>query len=431
MNKFKSKLFPVIILTMTVLSCGERDIAGPNNDGLAIFDLKATSIGLEVVLSWDAIDNSSLIGYNIYRQVDDSGFLKYDSVTGAETSYSDNRVTADIGYEYQITAKLAENESERSEIVRIIPGLTTTWVLDISTILLSELTHDAAHRTGRFFDNLPSVTAFDVDEKNGYIYLLNGNDKTLMLYVEGQAPSSLTSPDSTFTKFDDPSDIDYDSVRDDMWIADGSSGNVYHFSETEPGNWILADSLNTGGSADEGQIDSNNGDYWLINSVGRSVEIYQNLSTGYNRKSIGGFTSGRILLALDEKRARAYAVDIGTGAISVINATGTETEITTVNQAILAAVEPESGDLWLLADEDVDGSYDLIKLSVAGLRIFNINTGISAPTWMGVNQQNMSVVVLNVAPEEARVLTYDKFGESINTFDAFTSPHRARTVKID
>ncbi|TFB10080.1 hypothetical protein E3V36_04780 [Candidatus Marinimicrobia bacterium MT.SAG.2] len=521
MNNINFKLFAVIIFMMINISCGERDIIGPDDNGISLFDLKVTSIGLIVILSWDAIDNSDLTGYNIYRQEDGGGFAEYDSVLGEENSFTDltvkvdkvydyyitakltdNResissdtlriipslttldlrvtsialkvilswdaidnstvtgnniyrreegggfvkydsvlseensftdltVTADKKYEYYITAKLTENiESLPSDSLQIIPGLTTTWVLDNSTRILNELTHDVAHKTGNFFDNLPFVTAFDIDENRGYIYLLNGSAKTLMLYIEGQEPATFTNPDSTFTLFDDPSDIDYDSVRDDMWIADGLSGNIYRYSQTNPGEWVLADSLNTGGSADVGQI-ADNGDYWVINSKGKSVEIYQKRNTGYNRINIGGFSSGGILLALDEKRARAYAVDIDIGAVSVITATGIETPISTINKAIAAAVEPEFGDLWLLADDDEDGSYDLIKLSVTGGRIFEIDTGMSSPTWMGVNSYNLNVVVLNRTFDEPKVATFDKLGNNINTFESLTEPVRARIVKLD
>ena len=434
MNNLNAKpmLFIVILLTITVISCGGRDVSGPDDDVITLFNLKVTSIGLIVILSWDAIDNSSLIGYNIYRQSDGSEFLKYDSVPGEETLYMDNMVSAEIGYEYHITAELTDNrESLPSDAVRIIPGLTTTWVFDNFTRTLTELTHDVAHKTGKVFNGLPSVTAFDIDEKSGYIYLLNGSDKTLMLYVEGQAPASLTNPDSTFTLFDDPSDIDYDSVRDDMWIADGSSGNIYRYSLKAPGEWLLADSLYTGGSADEAQINTNNGNYWVVNSSGNSVEIYRNLSPGYSRKSIKGFTSEGIILALDEKRERSYVIDIGTGAVSVIMSSGDESPISAINKAIAASVEPETGELWVLADDDEDGSYDLIKLSDIGVRKYNINTGMSRPTWMGVNPINMNVVILDETIEEARVYTYDKFGESINTFDPFFSPKIARILKSD
>ena len=434
MNNFNLKLFFVILLTITVISCGGRDISGPGDDGITLFDLEVKSIGLIVILSWDAIDNSSLVGYNIYRQFDGSEFLKYDLVTGEEISFTDLTVTADQKYEYYITAELTDNiESLPSDTVRIIPGLTTTWVFDNATKNLTEMTHDVAHKTGKVFIGLPGIAAFDIDEKNGYIYLLNGSDKTLMLYVEGETPSSLTNPDSTFTVFDDPSDIDYDSVQDDMWVADGSSGNIYHYSLTNPGEWILADSLNTGGSADKGQIDANSGDYWVVNNSGNSVEIYRNLSPGYSRKSIKGFTSEGIILALDEKRARAYAIDIGTGTVSVIRSSGEETPLITpiINKIFAATVEPESGDLWLLADDNEDRFYNLIKLSVIGLRIFDINTGMSKPTWMGVNPINMNVVVLNEAFGEPKVSTYDKFGESINTFGSFATPKMARILILD
>ena len=419
---------------MINISCGDRDITGPDDGGITLFDLRVTSIGLEVILSWDAIDNSDLTGYNIYRQFNDSNFEKYASVSSEEISFTDRTVTAEIRYEYQITAELTnDRESEPSETVRIIPGLTTTWVLDNSTGILSELTHDVAHKTGKFFSDLPSVVAFDIDQKNGYVYLLNRFDKTLMLYVEGQEPSTfgtIADSDTVDMKFDDPSDIDYDSVEDDMWIADGLSGNIYHYSQNDPGKWVLADSLNTGGSADVGQI-ADNGDYWVVNARGKSVEIYQKRNTGYNRINIGGFSSGAILLALDENRARAYAVDIGTGEVSVITATGVKTKISAINQVFSAAVEPESGDLWLLADDDGSGSYELIKLSDTGGRIFEIDTGMSDPTWMGVNSYNMNVVVLNRTFDEPKVATFDKLGNNINTFDSLTEPVRARIVKLD
>ena len=419
---------------MINISCGDRDITGPDDGGITLFDLRVTSIGLEVILSWDAIDNSDLTGYNIYRQFNDSNFEKYASVSSEEISFTDRTVTAEIRYEYQITAELTnDRESEPSETVRIIPGLTTTWVLDNSTGILSELTHDVAHKTGKFFSDLPSVVAFDIDQKNGYVYLLNRFDKTLMLYVEGQEPSTfgtIADSDTVDMKFDDPSDIDYDSVEDDIWIADGLSGNIYHYSQNDPGKWVLADSLNTGGSADVGQI-ADNGDYWVLNTKGKSVEIYQKRNTGYNRINIGGFSSVAIILALDENRARAYAVDIGTGEVSVITATGVKTKISAINQVFSAAVEPESGDLWLLADDDGSGSYELIKLSDTGGRIFEIDTGMSDPTWMGVNSYNMNVVVLNRTFDEPKVATFDKLGNNINTFDSLTEPVRARIVKLD
>jgi len=419
-------------MTMTIISCGERDISGPGDEGITLFDLEVKSIGLKIILSWNAIDNSSLIGYNIYRQFDGNEFLKYDSVSDGVTLFTDNMVSEETKYQYHITAVLEDNiESLPSDTVRIIPGLTTTWVFDLDTKNLTEMTHDVAHKTGKVFIGLPGIAAFDIDEKNGYIYLLNSLDRTLMLYIEGQTPLSLTNPDSTLTLFDDPSDIDYDSFRNDMWIADGTSGNIYHYSLMDSGEWVLADSLSTGGSADEGQIDTNSGDYWIVNNVGNSVEIYRNTNVGYGRISIKGFTSEGIILALDKKRSRAYAIDIGTGAVTVIRASGEETPISTVNKAIAASVEPESGDLWILADEDENDGYNLIKLSVIGLRIFDINTGMSRPTWMGVNPINMNVVVLNEFFEEVRVATYDKFGESVNTFDSFSSPKIARILKFD
>ena len=117
-----TKLCVVIIVAIINMSCGERDITDPD-DGVALFDLRVTSFGLEVILSWDAIENSSLTGYNIYRRFNSADFVKYASVTGIEISYTDQSVTADEKYEYHVTAELTNNrESEPSETVQIIPG---------------------------------------------------------------------------------------------------------------------------------------------------------------------------------------------------------------------------------------------------------------------------------------------------------------------
>ena len=124
-------------------------------------------------------------------------------------------------------------------------------------------------------------------------------------------------------------------------------------------------------------------------------------------------------------------MDIGTGEVSVITATGVKTKISAINQVFSAAVEPESGDLWLLADDDGSGSYELIKLSDTGGRIFEIDTGMSDPTWMGVNSYNLNVVVLNRTFDEPKVATFDKLGNNINTFESLTEPVRARIVKLD
>jgi len=419
-------------MLVTLSACGGRDIMDPD-DGIGLFNISVRSIGLHVELSWDAIENEEVSRYRIERSVAGDDFSILAFVDESITEYTDNAVSADVIYEYQVKAELTNGSlSEPSETVRIIPGLTNTWVLDNTTRRLTELTHDAAHKTGRFFDDLPFVGSFDIDEGNGDIFLLNLFDKTLMQYREDFLPGTLLdSVTNEFLTFDDPSDLDYDSANDEMWIADGNSGNIFHFVLKPNGNWLKADSLHTDGSADEGQVDTNNRDYWLVNSIGKSIEIYQSRVFGYTRTSIGGFTTGKIILALDDQKARAYAVDRESGNVSWITVTGEQTTISTINNALYGVVEPGTGDLWLLADDDEDGNYELIKLSITGGRILEVATELSQPTWMGVNGDNLNVVILNLTFDEPKVATYDRLGNIINTFDGFTSPEKGRIASVN
>lgn len=423
---------PILAFFFILLSCDGRDLTdGGNDNGITTqFNLSVMSDELKVTLNWDKISDDNLDLYNIYRSENEGEFILYDTVNIALNTFSDTEVTADFIYEYKITAIFdGIRESDPSEIVRIIPGFTNLWVLDFQGDVLSELTHDAAHFTGNFFDNLTLPVALDIDERNGYIYYIDGSNKTLNLVFEGSEPLLLTNAEGNAQIFSDPTDVDFDMLRDEIWLTNGNSGALFHFAMINQSQWVLSDSLNTGGDAIYGQLDIARGDYWVVNSKGKSIEIFQNRNGEFVQISATGFASGNLTLALDADRATAYVIDRSNGDIFWVKASGETTLITNIKNAFLAAVVPSTGDVWLIADDDENGIADLVKLSIVGSRILEIMNLYSQPSWIGVNPINMNVTVLNTASGEVKIdVLSNSTGENISSFKSLNFPAIARIV---
>jgi len=420
-----------VVLIFILLSCEGRELTegGEDNGTTTQFNLSVTSDELKVTLDWDLLVDDNIDLYNIYRSENEGEFNLYDTANITINTFSDESVTADVIYEYRLTALFdGSRESDPSEIVRIIPGFTNLWVLDFEGDLLSELTHDAAHFTGIFFDNLILPLAMDIDERNGYIYYIDGQQKTLNLVFEGSEPLLLTNAEGNAQIFSDPTDIDFDMSRDGIWLTNGNTGDVFHFEMIASSEWILSDSLNTGGDALNGQLDITAGDYWVVNGKGKSIEIFQKRNGIIFQVSATGFASGNLSLALDAVRSTAYVIDKSNGEIFLVKASGESTLLTTINNAFIGAVV-SSGDVWLIVDEDENGIADLVKLSVFGNPIVTVMNLYSDPRWIGVNPINMNITVLNSAPNEVKIgVISNSTGETISTFKSLNFPAIARIV---
>lgn len=427
-----AKYSSIMVLLFILQSCGGRDITdvGDDNGITTQFNLSVTSDGLEVTLNWDKIIEDNLDLYNLYRSENENEFILYDTLSISKISFTDSAVFADMVYEYKITALFdGDRESDPSAIVRIIPGFTSLWVLDFQGDVLSELTHDGAHFTGSLFDNLFLPLALDIDERNGDLYYIDGVNKTLDLVLGGSETFILTNSEGKPKIFINPTDVDFDMSRDEIWITDGTAGDVFHFQMIAPSKWILEDSLNTGGSALSGHLDITRGDYWVVNGVGKSIEIFQKRVGGVFQVTATGFSSGNLTLALDADRATAFVIDRSNGDIFWLKASGESTLIANVKNAYLGAVVPSTGDVWLVADDDENGIADLIKLSIVGNPILRKMNLYSQPTWIGINPVNMNVTVLNRASGEVKIdVRSNNSGESLSSFKSINTPGFARIV---
>ncbi len=407
------------------LSCSDRDPIKIFRD----FNLRATSEKLMIILSWNRVADDDLTGYNLYRSEGGGELVLYRVLEIEDSSYVDSSVLTDVVYGYQITASFVNGrESDPSEEEQIIPGPTATWVYDESSAQLVKMTHDVAHRTSDFYNILISVKAFDVDENSGDIFLLDRFERSVILLKEGKDPLVLTYEGGSIRRFEDPTDIKYDSFRNEFWITDGSAGGIFHFEKIDSTTFVLADSFSTGGDAAEGQLDAVRGDFWVVNNKQNSIVIYLRGNGGFQLRTVGGFSGNSIMLALDENRGLAYAANRSNGDFYRITATGVKTELPSLNGVIWGAVELSDGDLWLILDDNGNGAYNLAKLSKEGNRIITLEGGYSNRTWIGVNPFNYNVVVMDAIPSAAIIEVFTNTGERLSSFGSFIEPSIGRIL---
>ena len=407
------------------LSCGDRDPIEIFRE----FNLRVTSEKLMITLSWDRIADDDLTGYNLYRSAGGGELELYKVLETEDSSYVDSTVSSDVVYGYQVTAAfVGGRESDPSEEERIIPGPTITWVFDWSSARLVKMSHDVAHTTSDVFNDLISVAAFDVDENTGNIYLLDSFERSLILLQEGKNPLVLKNEAGNVRRFEDPTDVKYDPIRDDFWITDGLAGSIFHFENIDSTTFVLADTFSTGGDAVEGQLDAVRGSFWVVNNKQNSIVIYSREIGGFQQTTVGGFSGNSIMLALDEIRGLAYAANRSNGDFFRISAIGVKTELPSLNGVVLGAVEPSVGDLWLILDDNGNGLYDLAKLSEVGSRIITLADRYSDPRWIGVNPFNSNVVVMDAASSGASIEVFTNTGEILSRFGSFIKPLRGRIL---
>jgi len=112
-------LWVSLIVMAILLSCtdGLEDVDNPETGGDP-YELTATLGERGIQLSWNAITDLEILGYNIYRSVDDSAFTKLDT-NYVSTIYTDSSVRNGNAYDYYVVANTASGESDASQVARV------------------------------------------------------------------------------------------------------------------------------------------------------------------------------------------------------------------------------------------------------------------------------------------------------------------------
>jgi hypothetical protein len=116
--------------------------------------LKGKSSSNKVVLSWNSNKDIDLMGYNIYRSLDNETFVKMNSLLLSSPNFMDDSTEYGMNYYYKITAvDTADNESESSLSIGVyVTDPATSWTEDSSSLIYTTGKWHSATNPG-FTDN--------------------------------------------------------------------------------------------------------------------------------------------------------------------------------------------------------------------------------------------------------------------------------------
>jgi len=188
-------------------------------------DLRIISSDSVVTLSWIPPGQVQYMGFNIYRQSEDSAqFSLLARVDRDQFQFNDLQTQYDKLYRYYLRIQGADSESPRSTIVQTVPGPFRVWILDRWNFYIYYLTYDLRHvirtqyavwRPQSMCRDEANQTAVITYPGYHYLELFRLADGTLL---------------SGFDDLKYPFDCVFNAQTRTFWIAD-SSGGIYALSK--------------------------------------------------------------------------------------------------------------------------------------------------------------------------------------------------------
>ena len=396
------------ILAFLFLSCSERqrlnplDPLNPETGGRPT-GLRVISEYKTVTLWWDRINVKDLQGYNVYRkQGRDQIFHKIAMVSPDSSRFRDKGVNYGITYFYQLSAFTPSFESPRSEVVSITPGPTFNWVVDTQRGQVVKLTFDGLHqifRIGGF--GLP--VAITPDRKGGGVWVADYfYGKVYKISPNGRILSS-------FTGFSTPRELDVDTLRKNIWVAD--TRKVVKMDSTG----IVLVQVTGYSKPVSVSVDDKTGDCWVadckngvvtrISEKGEPVLVLHDLM---RPSSVGVCPLDGSCWVADSSRVLRLNPDMSIRFV-----------VPGFTYARGLSVDTETGECWVIDVKEGPGQSRVVKLSPTGIKLLEV-TGFSAPKGISANPYDGSCTVADTYNN--RIVRVSAEGKIISQLGGFLQP---------
>lgn len=358
---FDFHIFTKFALVILLVSCTDRERSNPLDPKNLVTlgrptGLNVISIQDTVFLNWDILKLNDLAGYQIYRRTGvDTGFVSHAFVSAPSNTFREFGLAFDVEYEYQISAGGDTFESLRSEVVKIIPGPTFTWVTEKRSQQVIKLTHDSRHlilRTERF------STIIDIEPNP-----ITGELWVLDIFAGIESNLKKITPngkiDDHFIPFDRPTDVSLDYNSNTIWVADPPQSTVTK-----------------------------------LDSIGNILFTVHTFATP-------------ILVTTDQRNGNCWVADSQTNTASRILSDGSEVMKSGVQFDSIVSMEVNSvnGSVWLV------GATKVVKIDENGDFLLEINSPLTSPEKLAINENSGDVWIINESP--ANLYKFSSSGEML------------------
>jgi len=363
-KKYLYFLFCGLVL-VTLTACHDRGRMNPLdpeniNTGGKPTGLRVISKLDTVILSWQKYEVTTLSDFAVYRATASNQTpLKIATVPATSTTFLDTDVNYGVTYYYRISAITKDYESDLSDAVKITPGPTYTWVVEIATGGVAKLTHDYLHPI--FYRQL-----------NGY-----------------------------------PEKVVVNPLTGGAWVYDDFLNWFYYFNANGNISYVSA-GFNRVIDYD---IDYQEGSVWLIKP--EAPQLVKLNSVGEEQIEISELVSP-VSLVVNQQYGLCWVADAGTGKIMSYNRSGRRAQIVSYPFLALKAItlHQKSGNLW------VADSTRLLKFSIPGEQVVQPNQTFQKLSDVVIDQKTAACWVV----DEGTVYKFNSEGILQFHTDRFHTP---------
>lgn len=392
-----------VLLAILLSSCTERlrdnpfDPENPETGGKPAAP-RLTSARDSVLISWQRFDVADIKFYNLYRRLEgEAAFQLINTFSPDVFEYREIGAEFDRERWYRLSVSTASHESPLSDSVRIRPGPTFVWALDISAGDLVKYTHDGEHlifrsniaiRPTRLAVNPNTNSALIIDFWAQEVIAVDANGSFTGLTVR--------NPGAT--------DLEINLRDNSFYVLNEEGGTLQQYSEK--GELLITLENMTRPRAIA--ADPATGEVWVINSGRHEV-----LQVDFKAQTVfryPGFLS-TYDLAFDARRRVFWAAD----SASVLRFSPANPFIQLIFSSFRfarkIAVDQNSGACWVIDWHFAPGQSSVVKLNAEGAREFEI-TGFVDPRALAVNPFNGNCFVTD--PGKGELVQISPEGEVIS-----------------
>lgn len=425
MNNIISKLIIVFLTSFVFLiNCTERlrdNPLDPKGDTDPRINLSVLSYNDRIVLTWNKINMSDLIGFNIYRKTESESVFKliYRELPPAQTIYSDLQVKLLENHSYYITIQGQSSVSAPSNIVSITPGQGYNWVVDKWGYQVLKLTYDAQYQIARYLtDWTPQDIAIDSKTNTALITMPHGNRMDIIDATSAELFNRITS--SIYSFVNKPYLVEFESTNDMFWISD-SGGSVYRISAIN----FAVDSLESDILKPDELflnlyenmvyiVDDNSNKIYRYNFNGNYIDNFSQIA-GYHFKNPQKIIFDQVddqfwFVDKSENSYYLFTGYMGNSQISVVDSFEYFYEI---------SISPFDNITRISVYKD--DTFKIMQLSKEGIRQLPL-TGFNLPSHITHNPYDGSLLVTDYG--NGRVLHYDGDFEILGIFTKLNAPIR-------